>query len=157
MGCEKVREYLRPMNLEDRVREFEESSATVEEAARDLGCEPKLIAKSMAFKTGSEAIVVVIAGDGKVDNSKYKALFHTKAVMVHPEELMELVGHPMGGVCPFAVNEGVKTYLDISLKRFETVYPAAGTPNSAVKLKVEELEKAAQNFAGWVDIAKGWE
>ena len=157
MGCEKVREYLRPMNLEDRVREFEESSATVEEAARDLGCENKLIAKSMAFKIGSEEIVVVIAGDGKADNSKYKALFHTKAVMVHPEELMELVGHPMGGVCPFAVNEGVKTYLDISLKRFETVYPAAGTPNSAVKLKVEELEKAAQNFSGWVDIAKGWE
>ena len=156
MSIESVKEYLAPFGLADRVMEFDASSATVAEAAADLGCEPAHIAKTMAFLVEGHAVLVVMAGDGKVDNPRYKATFHTKAVMVPPDRLVELVGHPMGGVCPFAVRAGVQVYLDESLKRFDRIYPAAGTASSAVRLSVSELERSAQNFAGWVDVAKGW-
>lgn len=156
MPVDQVKEYLAKFGLDGRVQEFEESSATVAEAAADLGCEPARIAKTMAFETGEGPALIVIAGDGKVDNPRYKARFHCKAVMVRPDELMEKVGHPMGGVCPFAIRDDVPVYLDESLRRFDVVYPAAGTAASAVRLTVPELERAAQNFAGWVDIAKGW-
>ena len=157
MGTEKVKEYLTNFGLADRVMEFDESSATVAEAAADLGCEPARIGKTMAFDVTGQPTLVVIAGDGKVDNAKYKAKFHCKACMIKPDELVAKVGHPMGGVCPFAVYPGVPVYLDESLRRFDTVYPAAGTAASAVRLAVPELERAAENFAGWVDIAKGWQ
>lgn len=156
MSIESVRENLAAKGLADRILEFEESSATVAEAARDLGCEPARIAKTMAFVTGEGPVLVVMAGDAKVDNPRYKARFHCKAMMVRPEELVQAVGHPMGGVCPFAVADGVPVYLDESLRRFEEVYPAAGTASSAVRLTVAELEGCAQNFAGWVDIGKAW-
>ena len=156
MSIESVKEYLAKFGLGDRVMEFDASSATVAQAAADLGCEPARIAKTMAFLLDGHAILVVMAGDGKVDNLRYKATFHTKAAMVRPDQLVELVGHPMGGVCPFAIRENVPVYLDESLKRFSIVYPAAGTSNSAVKLTLPELEHSVQNFAGWVDVAKGW-
>lgn len=156
MSIESVRENLAAKGLADRILEFEESSATVAEAARDLGCEPARIAKTMAFVTGEGPVLVVMAGDAKVDNPRYKARFHCKAMMVRPEELVQAVGHPMGGVCPFAVADGVPVYLDESLRRFAEVYPAAGTASSAVRLTVAELEDCAQNFAGWVDIGKAW-
>lgn len=156
MSIETVKKYLEPMGLADRVIEFDASSATVAQAAADLGCEEARIAKTMAFLVDGHAVLIVMAGDGKVDNPRYKAQFHTKAAMIHPEELVERVGHPMGGVCPFAIRPDVRVYLDESLKRFDIVYPAAGTASSAVKLTVPELESAVENFAGWVDVAKGW-
>lgn len=156
MPIEQVKQYLAPMGLADRVIEFDASSATVAEAAADLGCEEARIAKTMAFLVDGHAVLIVMAGDGKVDNPRYKAQFHTKAAMIRPDDLVEKVGHPMGGVCPFAVHPDVKVYLDESLKRFDIVYPAAGTASSAVRLTVPELESAVQNFAGWVDVAKGW-
>lgn len=156
MAIEEVRKELAGLGLADRIMEFDASSATVAEAARDLGCEPARIAKTMAFRVGEDPVLIVMAGDGRVDNARYKARFHTKAVMIRPEELVEAVGHPMGGVCPFAVHSGVRVYLDESLRRFDVVYPAAGTANSAVRLTVSELEHSVKNFAGWVDVAKGW-
>lgn len=156
MSIERVKNYLAGYGLADRVIEFEQSSATVAEAAADLRCEPARIAKTMAFQIGGGPVLIVMAGDGKVDNPRYKARFHCKAAMIRPEELVEKVGHPMGGVCPFDVNPGVPVYLDESLRRFEVVYPAAGTAASAVRLSLPELEGAVQNFAGWVDVAKGW-
>lgn len=156
-GTEKVKEYLAKFGLEDRVMEFEQSSATVAEAAADLGCEPARIGKTMAFDVAGQPILVVVAGDGRVDNARYKARFHCKASMIRPEMLVERVGHPMGGVCPFAVCPGVPVYLDESLRRFDVVYPAGGTPASAVRLSIPELERSAENFSGWVDIARGWQ
>ena len=157
MSIEAVKEYLAGYGLADRVIEFAQSSATVELAAADLGCEPARIAKSMAFVTGEGAQLMLVAGDVRVDNTRYKAQFHQKAVMVRPDELIERVGHPMGGVCPFALRPGVPVYLDESLKRFDVVYPAAGTAASAVRLSVPELQTAVgDRFAGWVDVAKGW-
>ena len=157
MSIEKVRDYFRPLGRENDILEFPVSSATVELAAQAVGVIPARIAKTLSFLVDEGCVLIVAAGDAKIDNGKFKAMFHTKAKMLTPEQVSQFTGHAIGGVCPFGNPEGVKTYLDISLKRFETVYPAAGTPNSAVKLKVEELEKAAQNFAGWVDIAKDWE
>ena len=157
MSAAVVKEYLERFGLADRVITFDQSSATVAEAAADLGCEEARIAKTMAFQVGDTPTLVVIAGDGKVDNPRYKAQFHTKAVMISPDELVDKVGHPMGGVCPFAVKEGVAVYLDESLKRFDIVYPAAGNAASAVRLTIEELQTAADHFAGWVNIAKGWQ
>ena len=157
MSIEKVREYLRGFGLEERIREFDVSSATVELAAIAVGVEGARIAKSMSFKIGEEPIVIVMAGDAKVDNSKYKGYFHTKAKMLTFEEAHNMIGHDPGGVCSFALPEGVKTYLDVSMKRFETVFPAAGSSNSAVELTCEELEKASSNFAEWVDVCKGWQ
>lgn len=156
MSIERVRAYLSEKGLADRVMEFDASSATVAQAAADLGCEEARIAKTMAFLVDGHAVLVVMAGDGKVDNPRYKAQFHTKAAMIRPDDLVEKVGHPMGGVCPFAILPDVRVYLDESLKRFDIVYPAAGTASSAVRLTVPELESAVEHFSGWVDVAKGW-
>ena len=152
MSIEKGKAYLSRFGIEDRVREFDVSSATVELAAQALGVNGQRIAKSLSFKVGDEAILVIAAGDAKIDNKKYKATFLTKAKMLTPDESM--IGHKIGGVCPFGINEGVKTYLDESLKRFDTVFPAVGSSNSAVELTPNELEEYAQGFSGWVDVCK---
>ena len=152
MAIERVRAYLEQYGAAGRVLEFGVSSATVELAAKALGCEPGRIAKSLSFKVDGEAILIVTAGDAKVDNAKFKAAFHTKAKMLTPEEAVELVGHAVGGVCPFCVKEGVKVYLDPSLRRFDIVYPACGSPNSAVKLTPEELELLSGGE--WCDLCK---
>ncbi len=156
MSIEKVRAYFRPLGIEDRIREFDVSSATVELAAVAVGVEGARIAKSMSFRLGEEPIIIVMAGDARVDNSRYKAQFHTKAKMLTFEEAHEMIGHDPGGVCPFALPDNVKVYLDVSLKRFETVFPAAGSSNSAVEMTCEDLEKYSSNFVEWVDVAKGW-
>lgn len=155
MSIEKVREYFKQYCMEGRVLEFPVSSATVELAAQALGCEPCRIAKTLSFLVEGRAILIVAAGDAKVDNHKYKAQFGTKAKMLSADEVTELVGHAVGGVCPFAVNEGVTVYLDESLKRFETVYPACGSSNSAIELTIPELEQYS-GFVGWIDVCKGW-
>ena len=156
MAIEKVREYFRQFGMEDRVREFEVSSATVDLAAAALGCEPCRIAKTLSFMTEEGPVLIVAAGDAKIDNTKYKAQFHTKAKMLTPDEAVELVGHAVGGVCPFAINDGVKVYLDESLRRFETVFPAAGSGSSAIELTLAELEKYS-NSTAWIDVCKNWE
>lgn len=153
MSLEKAKNHLEKFGLADRIREFDVSSATVELAAKALGCDEAEIAKSMAFIVEDKPIIVVCAGDTKIDNSKFKAMFHTKAKMIGFDELEPLIGHAAGGVCPFGVNDGVRVYLDESLKRFDTVYPAAGTANSAVRLTPDELEKASPMTA-WVDVTK---
>ena len=156
MSIEKVRAYFKPLGIEDRIREFDVSSATVELAAVAVGVEGARIAKSLSFKVEDKPIIIVVAGDAKVDNSRYKAQFHTKAKMLTHEEAHEWIGHDVGGVCPFALPEDVKVYLDVSLKRFETVFPAAGSDNSAVEMTCDELERYASNFVEWVDVCKGW-
>lgn len=155
MSLEKVKKYFASFGMEDRVLELEHSSATVELAAEALGCEPARIAKTLSFMLDGP-VLIVAAGDAKIDNAKYKARFGAKAKMLTPEQAVELVGHAVGGVCPFAVNEGVKVYLDGSLRRFKTVFPACGSGNSAIELTVEELEKYSAP-EGWVDVCKGWE
>ncbi len=155
MAIEKVKEYFSQYGIEDRVQEFEVSSATVELAALALHCEPCRIAKTLSFLVNGDPILIVAAGDAKIDNPKYKARFAAKAKMLSPEEAKELVGHAVGGVCPFAVNEGVTVYLDESLKRFETVFPACGSSNSAIELTIKELEQYSA-FAAWIDVCKGW-
>ena len=157
MSIEKAREYFRSFGMEDRVLEFEVSSATVELAAVAVGCEPQRIAKTLSFMVGEKPVLIVTAGDGKIDNPKYKAQFSTKAKMLTPDQAVELVGHAVGGVCPFAIQDGVDVYLDISMRRFETVFPACGSSNSAIELTMEELEKYSCNFVAWVDVCKGWE
>ena len=156
MSIEKVRAYFEPLGSAGRIREFDVSSATVELAAVAVGVEGARIAKSLSFKVDEHPIIVVVAGDAKVDNSRYKAQFHTKAKMLTFEEAHTLVGHDVGGVCPFALPEDVKVYLDASLRRFETVFPAAGSDNSAVEMTCEELERYSSNFTAWVDVCKGW-
>lgn len=156
MSIAKVREYFRNYNMEDRVLEFDVSSATVELAAEALNCEPCRIAKSLSFNVNDEAILVIAAGDAKIDNAKYKAFFQKKAKMLSPDEVVSKIGHAVGGVCPFGINEGVKVYLDKSLQRFETVFPACGSSNSAIELTISELEKYS-NFIMWVDVCKDWE
>ena len=156
MSIETARAYLREKGFEDRIREFDVSSATVELAAVAVGVEGARIAKSLSFKVEDKPIIIVVAGDAKVDNSRYKAQFHTKAKMLTHEEAHKLIGHDVGGVCPFALPEDVKVYLDVSMKRFETVFPAAGSSNSAVEMTCDELERYASNFAAWVDVCKGW-
>ena len=156
MSIEKVRAFFKEKGIEDKIKEFSTSSATVELAALALGVEGKRIAKTLSFMVNGNAILIVAAGDAKVDNAKYKAYFGAKAKMLTPDEAVELVGHAVGGVCPFAVNEGVKVYLDISLKRFEIVYPAAGSSNSAVELRIPELEMLCPE-AVWVDVCKAWQ
>lgn len=156
MAIEKVREYFKSLGIEDRILEFEVSSATVELAAAALGCEGKKIAKTLSFSVNGEPILIVAAGDAKIANPKYKAKFGTKAVMLSYEDAEKLIGHAVGGVCPFAVNEGVSVYLDESLKRFETVFPACGSSNSAIELTVPELEKYS-GFKEWIDVCKDWE
>ena len=156
MAIEKVKEFFSEYGLEDRIKEFDVSSATVELAALALGCEPCRIAKSLSFMVDGRAILVVAAGDAKIDNPKYKARFGTKAKMLTPEETLELVGHAVGGVCPFGINEGVTVYLDESLKRFSSVFPACGSSNSAIELSVDELEKYS-GCTAWVDVCKNWQ
>ena len=155
MAIDKVKDYFGKYNMSERIQEFEVSSATVELAAAALKCEGCRIAKSLTFKVAEQPIMIVVAGDAKIDNAKYKAQFATKAKMLTAEEALELIGHAVGGVCPFAVNEGVKVYLDESLKRFETVFPACGSSNSAIELTIEELEKYS-GFTEWINVCKGW-
>lgn len=155
MAIDRVKTYFKQYNMEERIQEFDVSSATVELAAQALSCEPARIAKTLSFMVDGHAMLIVAAGDVKIDNHKYKERFHTKAKMLTPEEAETLVGHAVGGVCPFAVNEGVTVYLDESLKRFETVFPACGSSNSAIELTIPELEKYSQ-CAGWVDVGKGY-
>ena len=151
MAIEKVIDYFTSLGAADKIRQFDVSSATVELAAQALGCEGARIAKTMSFLVDGHAVLIVCAGDAKVNSAKFKATFHVKAKMLTAEQLTELVGHAPGGVCPFAVNEGCETYLDESLKRFDIVYPAAGNAASAVELTVEELERYS-NSLGWVDV-----
>ncbi len=153
MAIEKVREFFKKCGIDDRIREFDVSSATVALAAEALGCEPGKIAKTLSFKVGDEAILIVAAGDARVDNHKYKGTFGTKAKMLTPDEAETLIGHSVGGVCPFAVNEGVKVYLDESLRKYDTVFPACGSSNSAIELTIEELERYSSSSA-WVDVTK---
>ena len=153
MSIEKVRAFFKEHGIEDRIKEFSTSSATVELAAQALGVEGKRIAKSLSFMVLDAPILVVAAGDAKVDNRKFKDTFSTKAKMLSFEEAETLIGHAVGGVCPFAVNDGVKVYLDETLKRFETVFPACGSSNSAIELSLPELEKLS-NPVSWVDVCK---
>lgn len=153
MSIERVKAYFAQFGLSERIHEFSASSATVELAAKAAGVEPGRIAKSLSFKLDGRTILVVAAGDVKIDNGKYKAAFGGKAKMLTPDEAVERIGHAVGGVCPFAVNAGVEVYLDQSLRRFDTVLPAAGSSNSCIELTPEELERYAQ-AVGWVDVCK---
>lgn len=153
MAIDRVKEYFRAYGMEEKIKEFDVSSATVELAAAALCCEPGRIAKTLSFLVDAHAVLVVAAGDVKIDNSKYKAQFGTKAKMLSPEQVQTLVGHAVGGVCPFGVNEGVEVYLDESLKRFTTVFPACGSSNSAIELTISELEEYS-GYAGWIDVCK---
>lgn len=154
MSIVAVREYLKQFNLESKVEEFEQSSATVELAAQAAGVIPARIAKTLSFKVGEGAVLIVTCGDTKIDNAKFKAQFHTKAKMLTPDEVIEFTGHAIGGVCPFAIeNENVTTYLDESMKRFDIMLPAAGSANSCVRLTLGELEKASKAKA-WIDVCK---
>lgn len=153
MSVDKVRKYLEKFGAAERIREFDVSSATVAIAAKALGCPEARIAKTLSFKLENSCILVVAAGDARIDNKKFKEIFKTKAKMLTPDEVSAMVGHAVGGVCPFAVNDGVEIYLDESLKRFETVFPACGSANSAIELTIAELEEfsGSQN---WVNVTK---
>ena len=153
MSIEKARTHLQAFGAADKILEFSVSSATVELAAHALGCEPSRIAKSLTFNVGGEPVMVVAAGDVKIDNHRFKEFFGVKAKMLSPDEVETLIGHAVGGVCPFGVNDGVKVYLDESLKRFDVVYPAAGSASSAVKLTIPELETYSGSL-GWVNVCK---
>lgn len=153
MAIEKVREYFRALNMENRVMEFDVSSATVELAAAALNCAPGRIAKTLSFMVGEKPILIVAAGDMRIDNAKYKHYFGVKAKMLSAEDAETLIGHAVGGVCPFAVNDGVTVYLDESLRTYKTVYPACGSSNSAIELTPDELEQYAKP-AAWVDVCK---
>lgn len=156
MAIERVREYFKHYGIAERIIELTESSATVELAAQALGCEPARIAKSLSFMVNDGPILIISAGDVKVDNAKYKARFGTKAKMLTADEVETLVGHAVGGVCPFGINDGVTVYLDESLKRFTTVFPACGSGNSAIELTIPEMEKYS-GYKEWVDICKSKE
>lgn len=156
MAIEKVKQYFKQWNMEGKILEFDVSSATVELAAQAVGCEPALIAKTLSFMLQKGPILIVAAGDTKIDNSKYKAQFGAKAKMLTPDEVNDFIGHAVGGVCPFGINDGVTVYLDESLKRFEKVYPACGSSNSAIELSIEGLEKYS-NYSTWIDVCKGWQ
>ena len=153
MSVSKVKEYLAAYGAAERVREFDVSSATVELAAKALGCEEARIAKTLSFMLGERVLLIVAAGDVKVDNRKYKDVFGGKAKMLSREEAETLTGHAVGGVCPFAVNDGVEVWLDGSLKRFDTVFPACGSASSAIELSIAELETFSR-AKGWVDVCK---
>ncbi|MBD5520226.1 MAG: YbaK/EbsC family protein [Lachnospiraceae bacterium] len=155
MSIERVRTYFKQYDMENRIQEFDVSSATVELAAKALNCEPKRIAKTLSFMLNGQAILIVTAGDAKIDNHKYKEKFCAKAKMLSADEVETLVGHAVGGVCPFGINEGIEVYLDESLKRFDTVFPACGSSNSAIELSPQELEKYS-GFSEWVDVCKEW-
>ncbi len=155
MAIEAVKAYFAQFGMADRVKEFAVSSATVELAAQALGCEPCRIAKTLSFLVDGRAVLIVAAGDARIDNPKYKAQFGTKAKMPAPEETEALVGHAVGGVCPFGVPAGVAVYLDESLKRFPTVFPACGSSNSAIELSISELEEHS-GYVSWIDVCKNW-
>lgn len=156
MAIDKVKEYFKQFGIDHKIKEFEVFSATVELAAQALGCEGKRIAKSLSFLVDDKAILIIAAGDAKIDNPKYKAMFNTKAKMLSYDQVEEYIGHAVGGVCPFAIPDTVTVYLDESLKRFDTVFPACGSSNSAIELTIPELEKYS-NFTSWVDVCKDWE
>ena len=156
MSIAKVREYFKQYGMEERILEFEISSETVALAAIAVGCEPKQIAKTMSFMVDEKPILIVTAGDAKIANAQFKEKFHTKAKMLSYDEVEALIGHAVGGVCPFGIHDGVTVYLDESLKRFETVFPAAGSSNSAIELTIPELEKYS-NFVEWINVCKDWE
>ncbi len=156
MSFEQVKSYFAGLGLEDRVIDLAESSATVALAAQTLGCEEAHIAKTMSFLLNDAPLIVVTAGDARIDNHKFKETFHSKAKMIPGGDCEALIGHRPGGVCPFCLPEGVPVWLDISLRRFETVYPAAGTDHSAVRLSLPELEMASRSL-GWVDVCKNWQ
>ena len=153
MAIEKVKEYFRQYGMDGKVLEFPVSSATVELAAQALGCEGCRIAKTLSFSVNDSPILIVTAGDAKIDNKKYKTFFGANAKMLPPDQVEAIIGHAIGGVCPFAVNEGVKAYLDVSIKRFETVFPACGSSNSAIELTPDELEKYSGAIE-WIDVCK---
>lgn len=153
MAIEKVKEFFKKFGIEDRVQEFDVSSATVELAAKALNCAPERIAKSLSFMVNDKPIIIVVAGNIKISNSKFKQQFQTKAKMLSFEEAENLIGHKVGGVCPFAINAGVETYLDTSLKNYETVFPACGSSNSAIELSIAELEKYS-NCKEWIDVGQ---
>ena len=156
MSLEKVKQYFDTLGLGQRIHVLDQSSATVEEAAIAVGCEPERIAKTMSFLLGDDPILIVTAGDARVDNKKYKDYFHQKAKMIPGELVENYIGHAPGGVCPFAIPQGTKVFLDISLKRFAIVYPVAGTSNSAVDLSIKELEDSS-GYTAWIDVCKGWQ
>lgn len=156
MSFEKVKEYFETLGMGDRCMDLEESSATVALAAQALGTEEARIAKTMSFLLDDKPLIIVVAGDARVDNHKFKMSFHKKAKMIPGADCEKYIGHRPGGVCPFCLPEGVPVYLDVSLKRFDIVYPAAGTDHSAVKLSLPELERASAS-QGWVDVCKNWE
>lgn len=153
MAIDRVREYFSRWNIQDRILEFDVSSATVDLAAKAVGCVAERIAKTLSFMVNGKGILIVTAGDMKIDNPKYKSQFGTKAKMMSPDEVEDIVGHGIGGVCPFGINEGVTVYLDVSLKRFKSVFPACGSTNSAIELTIEELEKYS-NYTAWIDVCK---
>lgn len=155
MAIENVKTYFRQFGMEEKVLEFAVSSATVELAAEALHCEPQRIAKTLSFLVAEQPVLIVAAGDAKVDNHKFKEQFGTKAKMLSPDQVEEMVGHAVGGVCPFAVKDGVTVYLDVSLKRFETVFPACGSANSAIELTIPQLEQYS-GYKEWVDVCKGY-
>ena len=156
MSIQKVRAYFEQFGIAGRIREFDVSSATVALAAIAVGVEGARIAKTPSFKVDDQPIIIVVAGDAKVDNSAYKKYFHTKAKMLTHEEAHELIGHDVGGVCSFALPENVKVYLDVSLRRFSTVFPAAGSSNSAIEMTCDELETHSSTCVASVDVCKGW-
>ncbi|MBQ0066622.1 MAG: YbaK/EbsC family protein [Phascolarctobacterium sp.] len=156
MAIEKVKNYFQKFGIDNRILEFAQSSATVELAAQAAGTQPERIAKSLTFMVNDKPIMIVAAGDAKVDNQKFKMEFATKAKMLTPDEVDNLIGHSIGGVCPFGINEGVSVYLDKSLQRFTTVFPACGSSNSAIELTIAELEKYSQYFEKWIDVCKNW-
>ncbi len=153
MSAEKAKAHLEKFGFANRIITLGESSATVELAAHALGCEPARIAKSLTFSVNGTPVMIVTAGDVKIDNPKYKSKFGCKAKMLSPDEVSELIGHPVGGVCPFGVNDGTEIYLDASMKRFERVFPAAGSGNTAVELSIQDLEKCS-GFKEWIDVTK---
>ena len=155
MSIERARAHLAQFGLADKIREFDVSSATVELAAAAVGVEPARIAKTLSCMVGETPTLVLFAGDARVNNQAFKATFHAKAKMLSADQAAELVGHAVGGVCPFGVNPGVEVFLDESLRRFDTVWPAAGSSNSAIELTCEELERVS-GARGWVDVGKGW-
>lgn len=157
MAIDAVRTYLKQFDMDSHVLEFDVSSATVDLAAQAVGCEPARIAKSLSFKVDGNAVLILTAGDAKVDNAKFKSFFHTKAKMLTPDEVVSLVGHAVGGVCPFGIKDGVPVYLDCSLQRFDTVFPACGSANSAIELTCDQLERYACNCEGWGDFCKAWQ
>ena len=153
MSLKNAKEYLKKFGLDNKVKEFDTSSATVKEAALALNCNEAEIAKTLSFLVGGKPILIVTAGNRKIDNAKYKAIFQEKAKMLKADEVEPLIGHKVGGVCPFGINNGVDVYLDISLKDFDIIYPACGSSNSAVKLTIKELEDAS-NYKEWIDVCK---